>query len=456
MSAFVGGVLAAPSTSASQTPTASARSQLRAVRLRPSADSIQVIFVIDGPVRYVSRRASEPPTITIDISRTTINPVLAKREILSVHAALIRVRILRSEGGARAILDLAEAGSYSVYYAPKSGQLVVDIKTRPREAIARKEPAPAPLRTVPPSPRNAVPPVVEPRASALDVELQSATVHVPWIARRPEIDDFIQSGWRDAAARVTGFRQREPGDGNPVSEDTTAYLSYDSEHLYAVFVCSDGTGKVRDHLMPREDISGDDQVTVYLDTFRDGRHAYVFASNPSGVQQDGVIDEGADTNLDADSLWYSKGRRTSDGFVVLMAIPFKSLRFPNGAAQRWRIALGRMISRQRESAFWPYITRQVNGFVRQMGDMEGLELVSPGHNVQLTPYGTFTRSQSLDLGDLSELMAEDRRGGLDAKVVLGTAVTVDDGACCAWSAVAESRPTKTVETRVMKGASKSS
>src|SRR5439155_7923388 len=76
-------------------------------------------------------------------------------------------------------------------------------------------------------------------------------------------------------------------------------------------------------------------------------------------------------------------------------------------------------------AFWPDITRQVSGFVRQMGDMEGLELISPGHNVQLTPYGTFTRSQSLDLGVLSEHMAEDRRVGLDAKVVLGTAVTVD-------------------------------
>src|SRR5207247_7217791 len=126
---------------------------------------IQVIFVIDGPVRYVSRRASEPPTITIDISRTTINPVLTKREILSVHAALIRVRILRSEGGTRAVLDLAAAGCHSVFYAPKSGQLVVDIKTRPPEAIARKEPAAAPLRGVAPRPPNIVPPVAEPRTS---------------------------------------------------------------------------------------------------------------------------------------------------------------------------------------------------------------------------------------------------------------------------------------------------
>src|SRR5262249_31408258 len=40
-----------------------------------------------------------------------------------------------------------------------------------------------------------------------------------------------------ASAAIQDFRQREPGDGNPVSEETSAYLSYDNNYLYAVFVC---------------------------------------------------------------------------------------------------------------------------------------------------------------------------------------------------------------------------
>src|SRR5439155_2064987 len=253
----------------------------------------------------------------------------------------------------------------------------------------------------------------------------SSTVRIPWVPRRPEISDFTADWSLPDGVRVGGFRQREPADGTPVTETTLAYLSYDSENLYAAFVCRDERGKIRTHLTPREDIGGDDQVTVYLDTFRDGRHAYVFAANPSGIQQDGVIDEGDDPSYEVDTLWHSQGRLTRDGFTVLMTIPFKSVRFSSAPVQAWRIALGRTISRRGETAFWPYISARGNGFVRQMGALEGLELISPSHNLQFTPYGTFTQAEWRDSSNLSTMRSQSPRGGLDAKVVVRNAGTVD-------------------------------
>jgi hypothetical protein len=55
-------------------------------------------------------------------------------------------------------------------------------------------------------------------------------------------------------AKVTGFVQRNPHDGEKVSEPTEAYLGYDQKNLYLVFVCFDDPKKVRARMSIREDI----------------------------------------------------------------------------------------------------------------------------------------------------------------------------------------------------------
>ena len=417
-------------------------SQLKSVRLRPADGSIQVVFVVGGAIRYTSTRTAEPSRITIDL-QTGISPVFTKREFLGLHPALIRVLITRSSGVTRAVLDLGAAGPHTVSVV--SGQLIVEITTRVPAVATRINPAPlvgSPLPSF-----GVVLPDVAPQTQDLSIGPPETTVRIPWVPIGPRVEDFISPNARPTAARVSSFRQREPGDGSPVSEETAAYLSYDNESLYAVFVCRDEPSEVRSHLVRREAIGDDDQVALYLDTFHDGRHAYVFASNPIGVQQDGVISEGDDPNYTADMVWQSQGRVTVDGFIVVIAIPFKSLRFSAESVQSWRIAVSRTIARRSESAFWPYITRRVNGFVRQMAPLDGLELISPGRNVQLTPYGTFARAQSFDPGTLGNVLSESRRGGLDAKVVVKNAVTIDSAVNPDFSEVESDDPLVAVNQR---------
>src|SRR5262249_8465988 len=226
----------------------------------------------------------------------------------------------------------------------------------------------------------------------------------------------------DAEARITDFRQREPGDGVPASKETSAYLSYDHKNLYVVVVCREEPGKIRAQMAKREDIGSDDQVAIYLDTFRDQRHAYVFAANPLGVQSDLILTEGQSADQSFDALWRSKGRLTPTGFVVWMAIPFKSLRFPQAPKQTWGIALGRFLPRNQEGSFWPYITNRIEGFAPQMATLEGMTEISSQHSVQLIPYAVFSRT-AYPAPAQATLHAQDLRGGRDAKLVVAGAFT---------------------------------
>jgi hypothetical protein len=407
---------------ARRTPARQVSSQLTSVRLRSTEQSIQVIFVTTGAVRYKATRTVQPSRITIDLLQTGISPVFTKRELLSVHPALIRVLITRPAGTTRAVLDLAAAGTHAVSAA--EDRLVVEIKVRAKASAAPATPAPLDARALPPIGTDTPDAVL--RQVGVGPPLLSNAVKIPWVPLSPRIEDFTSANPPIAAARVDSFRQREPGEGRPITEETTAYLAYDSDHLYAVFVCRDGSSEVRGSLSPRDSITEDDHVAVYLDTFRDGRHGYVFASNPYGVQQDGLISEGDEVSYLQDMVWQSRGRRTADGFIVWMAIPFKSLRFPAASRQSWRIALGRTIARRSESAYWPFITRGAAAFVDQMAELDGLELISPGRNIQLAPYGTFAREQTFGSGSpAGDSLSEVRRGGLDAKVVVRNAVAID-------------------------------
>ena len=246
---------------------------------------------------------------------------------------------------------------------------------------------------------------------------------------------------------MTDFRQREPGDGVPASQRTTAYLGYDDDNLYVIFVCADDPAKVRANIARREEIDGDDQVALYLDTFRDKQRAYMFADNPRGVQLDGIVTEGQDEDMSFDAVWTSEGRLTDSGYVVRMAIPFRTLRFGNGEDQAWGVALARVIRRENEEAYWPYITKRVRGLVPQFGVANGLARISPGRNVQVNPYSVVARARELDDDIAAYAEDGDERLGVDAKFVLEHGLTLDATVNPDFSQVETDDPQVTVNQR---------
>ncbi len=274
---------------------------------------------------------------------------------------------------------------------------------------------------------------------------------IPRVTRPPKLSDFLNNVPREAELVVTDFRQFDPGDGVPITQPTTAYLSYDDKNLYVGWICKDDPKLIRSRVARRKDILYDDRVTINIDTFHDHRHAYWFDVNAHGVQFDGITTDGYGDDFSWESLWYTESKITEDGYVVLETIPFKSLRFSGAPKQRWGIILARFIMRNNEFACWPWVSRKrLPGFVAQFGHLDGLDEISPGRNLQFIPYAAGSTGRYLDQpsGGIPSFKTEpDFRAGLDAKAVLKDALTLDMTLNPDFSQVESDEPQVTVNQR---------
>jgi hypothetical protein len=284
-----------------------------------------------------------------------------------------------------------------------------------------------------------------PLASAYAAGEGRTTVHIPHVSRPPRIEDFLNDSAERPGLKLAEFVQREPNDGAPASQQTTAFLSYDENNLYAVFVCKDEPGKVRAHMSRRESISDDDVVGLLLDTYHDGRRAYMFYANPLGIQLDGISTEGQPDDYTFDTVWNSEGRLLPDGYIVRFSIPFKSVRFPRTQGGTWGVALLRAIRRNQEYSMWPHVTDRVEAFVPQFGAADGLDRVKPGRNIQITPYGFLEGERFLNGGAMER--KRDLRAGADVKAVLHDSLTLDLTINPDFSQVESDEPQVTVNQR---------
>jgi Domain of unknown function (DUF5916)/Carbohydrate family 9 binding domain-like len=254
---------------------------------------------------------------------------------------------------------------------------------------------------------------------------EAIPLRIPRVIRPPKLSDFLEGRAREAEAVVTVFKQFDPHDGEAVSQPTTAYLSYDRKNLYVGWICKDDPKLIRARVAPRKQIDTDDRVTINIDTFQDHKHAYWFDVNPYGVQYDGRTTDGIGDDPSWEGLWYSEGRITENGYVVLETIPFKSIRFPKGRKQIWNICLARAIQRNNEFSVWPFISHaRLPEFVGQFAPIEIDEDISPGRNIQLIPYGIYSRDKYLDPSTGFQRQTE-HHPGLDAKAVIHDALTLD-------------------------------
>jgi hypothetical protein len=275
-------------------------------------------------------------------------------------------------------------------------------------------------------------------------------LRIPRVRRPPKLSDFLAGIPREAELVLTNFQQYMPGDGAPVSQPTKAFLSYDERNIYVAVICEDDPKLIRARFAKREQIETDDRVSILLDTFHDHRHMYWFDVNPYGVQMDGNVTDGVEDDPTWDTLWDSDGKITGDGYAVMATIPFKSLRFPNDKEQTWGLIIGRWIMRNNEFSLWPHISRRRPGFVQQGGDLEGFRDISPGRNIQLIPYGLFSRSRYLDTGPWNNPQFQtenEARVGIDGKVVLKDALTLDVTLNPDFSQVESDEPQVTVNQR---------
>ena len=167
---------------------------------------------------------------------------------------------------------------------------------------------------------------------------------------RPDIDGRLDDViWQDAI-HITEFVQQNPVEGAPATEDTDVWIAYDSQNLYiAVHAHYSDPSIMRANRVDRDQSFDDDNISFYFDTFLDQQRAYLFSVNGYGVQGDAIVNArgfgrsnrrrstgsfsafrgGIPTGDNSwDALFSSGGQTVADGYTAEVAIPFKSLRYP--------------------------------------------------------------------------------------------------------------------------------
>jgi hypothetical protein len=289
------------------------------------------------------------------------------------------------------------------------------------------------------------------------LELTNPAIHIPRLAGVPKLDDFEgmipTTPLAKSMVKVDEFITREPVFGKVPTQPTEVYLGFTEQNLYLMFLAHDTDPRhLRSHMSRREDVDDDDQIGFFLDTFSDQQNAYLFYINPKGIQQDGTVSNGQNFSLAWDGLWNDWTKVTEQGYMVLVEIPFKTLRFRNGGKNNWRFIFHRAAARANENSYFPtYEPGKAYPPFQDMATLQGLEGVHPGHNMQLVPYITARSFNALDDRDLSHAFfngkAADARVGLDAKAVVKNSLVLDATINPDFAQVESDEPQVTVNQR---------
>jgi hypothetical protein len=239
------------------------------------------------------------------------------------------------------------------------------------------------------------------------------------------VDGVLDEEVWSRARPVSGFVQAEPREGQPASERTEVRVAWDAENLYigAYLHDSDPDGLVTTDIKKDFKETEQDAFSVILDTFRDRRNGYVFMTNPEGARGDEqVANEGREVNPSWDAIWRVRSRRVADGWTTEMAIPFRALRFDEGADEPWGINFRRRIRRKNEIDYWSPIPRAFElTRLSLAGDLYGLPRASGGRDLRVKPYVMGAEVRATGVQDYETR----REAGVDVKARVLDAFTLD-------------------------------
>ena len=245
------------------------------------------------------------------------------------------------------------------------------------------------------------------------------------------VDGILDEPIWQTVQPITEFVQRLPKDGGTPSEESEMRILYDNNHLYFGFTFFDSEPeKIRATILNRGGwLHRDDKLEIALDTYLDRRNAYLFELNPLGTQDDALITDENRPSLDEwawDGVYISEGRVTDFGWVLEVAIPWNTLRFPNKDELTMGLAVKRYINRKNESVIWPHIGLEYSSDVYQVSqyaNLTGLKNIKRGNDIKIKPFGIGgSQKQTFDDETTSDNMGN---GGVDIYYGLKSNLTLN-------------------------------
>lgn len=260
------------------------------------------------------------------------------------------------------------------------------------------------------------------------------SLDVPFVSGKVVLDGLLDEPmWRDAAQAVN-FSESNPAERALPPIGIRTLVAYDEDNLYVAYIIEDDPSEIRANFSDRDHIWQDDYAGMLLDTNGDGQTVYFISANPYGIQGD-TRSNGHNEDESFDLIYESAGQITEHGYQIEMAIPFRSLRFPEADIQEWRATF--WITRPREDRntySWAGIDRNDPCFSCQYGTLRGMSNIKRGRNLEILPAVTGSQAgarnwdqpgRGLDNGRISAEPSINLKYGLTSDLLLDATVNPD-------------------------------
>jgi hypothetical protein len=259
-------------------------------------------------------------------------------------------------------------------------------------------------------------------------------IHIKKAKTPIKLDGLLdEDSWKTADIAKDFFLNR-PYDSSFASLQTEVKVMFDDNFLYIGAICYEPRSLYTVASLKRDFEGGTSDVfTVNIDTFKDKLNAFQFATNPYGVQREGLIFNGEESSNFWDNKWFVQIKNYDDYWVVEMAIPFKTLRYKVTEGQNsWRVNFGRNVLRKNEISTWRPVPRNFRpANLAFAGNMIWDENPpKPGANVSLIPFVSlatekdFPRNET-DLKALPTTSNFPAGVGMDAKIAVTPSLNLD-------------------------------
>ena len=271
---------------------------------------------------------------------------------------------------------------------------------------------------------------------SLQIRNDNVKIHALRLSNQVQIDGMLNEPVWLTANGFENFIQRDPTEGAKPTEKTVLLVAYDNDALYiGARMYDSAPDSIVARLARRDEWVTSDHVTIYLDPYYDKRSGYFFTLNAAGTLVDGVLYNDSWDDESWDGVWEGKVNRDEDGWTAEMRIPFSQMRFNNSQSNIWGINFRRNIARKNEIDFLVYVPKTENGFVSHFAELNGMQQISSGGQMELVPYITaraeYIQNESGDpFNSGSEYIpgiGADFKMGVGSNLILNATVNPDFG-----------------------------
>ena len=254
-----------------------------------------------------------------------------------------------------------------------------------------------------------------------------ADYRVPRASEPPKLDGVLDDPvWTQAPMPTGQWVSYSPnrGDKMPDVYKTDVRIAYDDRNVYFAFHCFDNEpAKIRTNVAKRDSSFSDDWIALSLDSAATGQAAYHLFSNPSASQMDALNTSASGEQFDADMVWFSAAKTTSDGYVVEVQIPLQTLRFSGGDEVRMNLVFFRKVSRIGYSYAWPEM--RPGQWVFDRPSRLIFSNLKPRRLVELLPSVTYAISQQRETVTDWTPVEDKYNFGASGKLGITSGITLD-------------------------------